>query len=96
VADQLPAVKIALRRRDHWSSRQEAFDHFRPKSVFARLTDEALWDYVSAGQGEEFSTFPSFEDSVASSDCQKRQESNLPNVGKPSHGVSFLPSSRGS
>ncbi len=49
VADQLPAVKIALRRRDHWSSRQEAFDHFRPKSVFARLTDEALWDYVSAG-----------------------------------------------
>jgi len=49
VADQLPVVKIALRRRDYWSNRQEAFDHFRPKSVFAQLTDEALWDYVTAG-----------------------------------------------
>jgi len=45
----LPAVKIALHRRNHWSSRQEAFDHFRIKSVFARWTDEALWDYVTAG-----------------------------------------------
>lgn len=48
-ADQIPVVKTALHRRDHWFSRQEAFDHFRPKSVFARLSDEALWDYVTAG-----------------------------------------------
>ena len=46
---ELPIVKTALRRRDHWESHQEAFDHFRQKSVFARLTDENLWDYVMYG-----------------------------------------------
>lgn len=45
----LPLVETAVKRRDQWDSRQEAFDHFRQKSVFARLTDEALWDYVTFG-----------------------------------------------
>jgi pimeloyl-ACP methyl ester carboxylesterase len=45
----LPLVKTALKRRDQWDSRQEAFAHFRQKSVFDRLTDEALWDYVKYG-----------------------------------------------
>lgn len=45
----LPLVETALKRRDQWDSRQEAFAHFRQKSVFARLTDEALWDYVKFG-----------------------------------------------
>jgi pimeloyl-ACP methyl ester carboxylesterase len=45
----LPLVKTALKRRDQWDSRHEAFAHFRQKSVFDRLTDEALWDYVKYG-----------------------------------------------
>lgn len=51
---ELPIVKTALRRRDHWESHQEAFDHFRQKSVFARLTDETLWDYVTYGLRKDY------------------------------------------
>lgn len=43
----LPLVQSARRRRNRWQSRQEAFDRFRDKQVFARWTDEALWDYVN-------------------------------------------------
>jgi len=45
----LPLVKRARRRRNEWKSRQDAFDRFRVKPVFDRLSDEALWDYVNAG-----------------------------------------------
>ena len=48
-ADEFDLVRIANSRRSRWASRQEAFDHFRPKRVFARLSDEALWDYVYYG-----------------------------------------------
>ncbi|GAB4155815.1 MAG: alpha/beta hydrolase [Candidatus Promineifilaceae bacterium] len=44
-----PLVRTALSRRAHWSSRQAAFHHLRPKRVFARLSDEAMWDYVNHG-----------------------------------------------
>ncbi|MEZ4646533.1 MAG: alpha/beta hydrolase [Chloroflexota bacterium] len=43
----LPLVQSARRRRNRWQSRQEAFDRFRDKQVFARWTDEVLWDYVN-------------------------------------------------
>lgn len=40
----------AIHIRPLWvGSRQEAFAHFRQKSVFDRLTDEALWDYITFG-----------------------------------------------
>ncbi len=46
---KLPLVMIANKRRNKWQSRQEAFEHFRRKKVFSLLSDEALWDYVTAG-----------------------------------------------
>jgi pimeloyl-ACP methyl ester carboxylesterase len=46
---ELPLVRIAQNRRNWWPSRQDAFAHFRPKEVFGRLSDEALWDYVRYG-----------------------------------------------
>ncbi len=48
-----PMVQGALRRRDRWASRQEAFDRFRAKPVFERFSDEALWDYLNHGLHEE-------------------------------------------
>jgi pimeloyl-ACP methyl ester carboxylesterase len=45
----IPLVDIALRRRNEWESQKEAFEHFRAKSVFTRLSDQALWDYVKSG-----------------------------------------------
>jgi pimeloyl-ACP methyl ester carboxylesterase len=47
--EDLPIIKIARTRRQRWASREEAFQHFRPKRVFARWSDEALWDYVWHG-----------------------------------------------
>ncbi len=44
-----PLVEIAMRRRNKWASYQEAFEHFRPKPVFARWSDHTLWDYVKHG-----------------------------------------------
>lgn len=44
----LPLVAGALRRRAVWASREEAWTAFRPKPVFAGLSDEALWAYVTA------------------------------------------------
>lgn len=43
-----PLVEGALRRREFWESEQEAFERFRPKSIFQSLTDDALWDYTRA------------------------------------------------
>ncbi len=44
-----PLVRTALNRRAHWPNHQAAFNHLRPKRVFARLTDDALWDYIHHG-----------------------------------------------
>lgn len=62
-AYQMPLVQGALRRRDRWPSRQDAFERFRPKPVFRRFSDEALWDYVNHaacedGSGEFVLAFP--------------------------------------
>jgi len=46
---RLPLVQGALQRRDHWPDRAAAFTHLRPKPVFSRFSDAALWDYVAAG-----------------------------------------------
>ena len=44
-----PWVAAALKRRNHWSSRSEAFNHFRRKKVFSRWSDEVLSDYINSG-----------------------------------------------
>ncbi len=54
-----PLVQGAMRRRNRWPTRQAAFDHFRPKTVFGRWSDEVMWDYVNnalvaANDGEGF------------------------------------------
>lgn len=56
LSEERPFVHAALRRRDRWSSRQEAFDRFREKKVFARWSDEALWDYVNEGLHDDPAT----------------------------------------
>lgn len=48
-----PLVQSAVYRRRRWPNRQDAFDRFRAKSVFARWSDEALWDYVRFAMREE-------------------------------------------
>jgi len=52
-AAELPLVLSARRRRHRWPSRQAAFDRFRQKQIFARWSDEALWDYVNEGLRED-------------------------------------------
>jgi len=56
LAAERPFVLGALRRRDRWPSRADAFARFREKPVFARWTDAALWDYVNAGLHEDETT----------------------------------------
>jgi pimeloyl-ACP methyl ester carboxylesterase len=46
---QWPWVATALKRRDQWSSHEEAFDYFRDKKVFYRLSDDVLSDYLNCG-----------------------------------------------
>lgn len=45
----IPLVKRTLARVERFGSRQEAFDHYRPKSVFRQISDEVLWDYIEHG-----------------------------------------------
>jgi pimeloyl-ACP methyl ester carboxylesterase len=47
-----PMVAGALKRRNHWDSREAAFARFRRKLVFKRFSDEALWDYVNSATRE--------------------------------------------
>ncbi len=47
-----PVVQSALFRRTQWPSRQAAFDRFRTKPIFARFSDELLWDYVNYSLGD--------------------------------------------
>ena len=43
-----PFVQAALRRRRIWPDDRACFDHYRRKQLFARWSDDALWDYVRA------------------------------------------------
>jgi len=45
----VPLINTTLRRRDHWRDEAAVFAHFRRKAVFARLSDQVLWDYVRHG-----------------------------------------------
>ena len=47
-----PMVAGALKRRNRWKSREAAFVRYRRKSVFARFSDDALWDYVNSATRE--------------------------------------------
>lgn len=50
--EMIPLVKRTLSRVDQFSSRQEAFDHYRPKRVFRQINDAVLWDYIQHGTKE--------------------------------------------
>ncbi len=50
---RVPLIRRTLERTDRWPGKQEAFAHFRPKSVFKAVSDEVLWDYVEHGMIEE-------------------------------------------
>ncbi len=45
----IPMVAGALRRRTRWENRDSLFARYRGKKVFARFSDEALWDFVNFG-----------------------------------------------
>jgi pimeloyl-ACP methyl ester carboxylesterase len=47
--EDIPLIHITKSRRNNWESREEAFEHFRPKRVFARWSDDVLWDYIWHG-----------------------------------------------
>ena len=49
---RIPLVQRTVNRVDRFASRQEAFEHYRPKPVFAKIRDEVLWDYVKHGTEE--------------------------------------------
>lgn len=49
VANRVPLVSRTLNRVDNWDSSEQCFAHFRPKSVFKKISDEGLWDYVNHG-----------------------------------------------
>ena len=49
LAKQNPLYPKTLVRRNTWPNRQDAFEHFREKPVFRRLSDDALWDYINDG-----------------------------------------------
>ncbi len=47
--DKMPLVQGALRRRQVFASREEAFERFRQKPLFADWSDESLWLYIEHG-----------------------------------------------
>lgn len=49
LANKSPIVSRTINRVDSWNNYDEAFAHFRPKAVFKRIGDKALWDYVNHG-----------------------------------------------
>ena len=53
IGKDLPMVRSALRRPGLFASHQAAFDFYRAKRPFRRLTDESLWDYVREGHAEQ-------------------------------------------
>jgi len=48
-AKRVPIIRKALGRPNRWASQQEAFDFHRRARAFAKVGDEALWDYIRAG-----------------------------------------------
>lgn len=46
LGEQNPLYKITRKRRYQWDSLNQAFEHFRSKRIFSRLSDSTLHDYV--------------------------------------------------
>ncbi len=44
---EFPLLAAARNRRYQWPDLATAFAHYRQKPVFARFSDESLWDYVN-------------------------------------------------
>lgn len=42
-----PVAKIALRRKDKWKSKEQAYEYLRPKKVFVNIPDDAFADYIN-------------------------------------------------
>lgn len=89
---QHPLVQSALYRRSQWATRQEAFDRFRAKPVFARFSDELLWDYVnySLGENEDGTVsllFPSAWESQIYANFPMQVWEELPKVTQPMLGI---------
>ncbi len=49
---RVPIVSKALKRPNRWDSREHAFAFHRRTRAFARVADDALWDYIRAGTRE--------------------------------------------
>lgn len=49
---EIPIAQIALKRPHHFQSHEAAFQFYRGKRPFRRLSDAVLWDYVYAGHRE--------------------------------------------
>ena len=43
-----PMYQAAMKRRNQWTSREEAWERFRGKKTFGRFSDTILWDYVNS------------------------------------------------
>jgi len=43
-----PVASKAYRRRDTWSSKNEAFNSFRQKKLFKEVSDTGLWNYINS------------------------------------------------
>ena len=49
VSDRFPPAQVSKRRREHWPSSDQAFEHFASKPAFARWAPGVLRDYINAG-----------------------------------------------
>ncbi len=52
----IPIAKKALNRKSEWYSKENAFQSYRQKEVFKRLSDDTLWDYIHAGTRKDEKT----------------------------------------
>ncbi len=51
--NEIPLIRNTYKRRNRWPDKTAAFEHFRSKEVFAKWSDEALWDYVNHALHED-------------------------------------------
>ena len=49
---RIPPARMALRRRNHWGSREEAGESYRKKALFRNFHPDALRDYLTHGLTE--------------------------------------------
>jgi pimeloyl-ACP methyl ester carboxylesterase len=44
-----PMVKIALRRKNHWDSKEEAIEYFKSKKTYRRFDEDSFGDFIEHG-----------------------------------------------